>query len=850
MAADDRACTLCGLPTTGVDVTDDAGNEYCCRGCRDVDDALGDVEGVDAADVAKRRTAEDEAGCEADDGDRTEAGSDVPEGHESTFLEVRGMYCATCEAFVESVAASTDGVSDASASYVTETVRVDHDPDETTTDALADAVSGLGYSAFPKDDAFQQRQADHLETVRVAVGVMVGMMVMLQYVTIIYPTYFGGLWYGDRTAGFLADAMASTSGIYFFVIIAVLTTIVLVVTGWPILRGAYVAVRTRTPNMDLLVAIAALSAYAYSILAVLVVPEPHVYFDVTVAIIVVVTVGGYYESSIKRRATERLSELTAVRVDEARRVADDGSHEAVAVDDLAGGERVLVRAGERVPVDGEIHDGEAAVDESVVTGESVPVTKHEGDRVVGGSTVTDGAVTVAVADDAESSLDRITELVWDLQSSDHGIQGLAHRLATVFVPVVLALAVAATAGYLALGAGPTAALLVGLTVLIVSCPCALGLATPLAVAAGIRDGLRRGIVVFDETVFERIRAADTVVFDKTGTLTTGEMTVLDADAPADLRAVAAALERRSSHPVGEAVAALADEGNAAGEGTDAVADGGAVDGRPATDDAGTDVDEDDATDDADTGPTVEDFDLHHRGVAGTVDGREVLVGHPSLFRERGWTVPGSVASAAEGAEDRGHVPVLVGRDGAAEGVLTVGDRVRDGWRETFDALAARDVDVVVLTGDHERAASEFAAHDAVTDVFAGVPPEGKAAAVAGLAADGETVMVGDGTNDAPALARADLGIALGGGTAIAADAADAAIVDDDLRSVEAMFDLSSAAGRRVKQNAGWAFCYNGIAIPVALAGLLNPLFAAAAMGASSLLVVGNSSRSLLDGIDE
>jgi Cu2+-exporting ATPase len=836
------SCALCGLPTTGIDVTDDAGTAYCCRGCRNVDAVLGDVEGVDADDVAERRAADE--GTAADDA--TEGAGGVPDGHESTFLEVRGMYCATCEAFLESVAAETDGVSDASASYVTETVRVDHDPDETTVEELADAVSGLGYSAFPKDDAFRHRQADHLETVRVAVGVLVGMMVMLQYVTIIYPTYFGGLWYDDRTAAFLADAMASTSGIYFFVIIAVLSTIVLLVTGWPILRGAYVAVRTRTPNMDLLVAIAALSAYAYSLLAVLVVPQPHVYFDVTVAIIVIVTVGSYYESSIKRRATGRLSELTAIRVDEACRVTTDGDHEDVAVDALAGGDRVLVRAGERVPVDGEVSDGEAAVDESVVTGESVPVTKREGDRVVGGSTVTDGALTVAVAPDAASSLDRIAELVWDLQSSDHGIQGLAHRLATVFVPVVLALAVLAAAGYLLVGASPTAALLVGLTVLIVSCPCALGLATPLAVAAGIRDGLRNGIVVFDETVFERVREADTVVFDKTGTLTTGEMTVVEADAPTDLQAAAAALERRSAHPVGRAVAALTDGSGAADDGADPLADGGAVGDRTATDDGGADAPLEPREDNAGPGPTVEGFESHHRGVGGIVDGEAVLVGHPRLFDAKGWPVPDRVAAAAEAAQDRGHIPVVVGRDGAAEGLLAVGDRVREDWRETFDDLADRDVDVVVLTGDHERAAARFADHDAVTDVFAGVPPEGKAAAVGGLADEGETVMVGDGTNDAPALARADLGIALGSGTAIAADAADAAIVDDDLRSVETMFDLSTAAGRRVTQNIGWAFCYNGVAIPVAVAGLLNPLFAAVAMGASSLLVVGNSSRTLVD----
>jgi Cu2+-exporting ATPase len=728
-----------------------------------------------------------------------------------------------------------------SVSYVTETVRIDYDPERVSVEELCEAISGLGYTAFPREDAFSKRQANHMETVRVAVGVLVGMAVMLQYVTIIYPTYFGGLYYDERTTAFLMDAMAHESGSYFYIIIAVLTTVVLLVTGKPILRGAYVALRTRTPNMDLLVTIAAVSAYLYSTLAIVVLQEPHIYYDVTVAIVVVVTVGNYHESSLKRRATDRLSELTSVQVDEARRLRGDGSHEAVAVADVEPDDRIVVRKGERVPVDGTIVDGEAAVDESVITGESMPIAKREGDAVVGGSVVADGAVTVAVDEGATSSLDRITELVWNLQSETHGIQGLADRLATVFVPVVLGLAIAVTAGYLALGGGVAAALLVGLTVLIVSCPCALGLATPLAVAAGIRDALRRRIVVFDETVFERLRDAETVVFDKTGTLTTGEMEVLEADVSPELLTDAAVLERRSAHPVGRAIAAVADGPDDA----DAVAaDGGQFDRQTEG------IAEESGEGRGPDSPAVKSFESHDNGVSGVVDGRRVVVGHPDLFAELGWELPEAIERATRDARDFGRVPVVVGRDGAAKGLVVVGDELREGWEETVRSLSERGVEVVVLTGDDERAATAFRDHDGVDRVFAGVPPEGKAETVARLAGRGETVMVGDGTNDAPALARADLGIALGGGTAMAVDAADVAIVNDDLRSVEAIFELSSAAGRRIKQNLGWAFCYNGIAIPLAVTGLLNPLFAAAAMATSSLLVVGNSSRSLLDDAPE
>jgi Cu2+-exporting ATPase len=837
---DPAACTLCELPTEGVDVTDDEENRFCCTGCRDVYGALGDAD-VNADAVRERRRERDGA---AGDGDETDADDDrdVPDGHEAAFLEVDGMHCATCEAFIETVATDADGVSGASASYVTDTVRIDHDPDAVTIDDLTETVSGLGYSAYARDDAFSRRQASNMATARLAAGVLVGMAVMLQYIVLIYPTYFAFPFYDERTLTYLDEAMASTSGTYFFIVIGVLTTIVLFFTGKPILRGAYVSAKTRSPNMDLLVAIAAVSAYLYSTLAVIFVESPSIYYDVTVAIVVIVTVGNHYEDSVKDRATALLSEVTAVQVDDARRLTGDGETESVAVDALEPGDRLLVRAGERIPVDGEAVDGDAAVDESVVTGESLAVRKVAGDPVVGGSVVADGSLTVAVGPDAASSLDRVAELVYDLQSGNHGVQKLADRLATVFVPAVLVIAAVAAGASLALGGAPTDAMLVGLTVLIVSCPCALGLATPLAVAAGIRDALERNVVVFDDTVFERIRDADTVVFDKTGTLTTGEMRPIERQVDDDLLRLAAALESRSAHPVGQAIAAARSAADAAEAGPGEAGDEGAT---PAVADGGAAAAVGESGDGGDA-PAVESFESHARGVSGVVDGVEVVVGHPALFDERGWTVPDEVREAVAAARDVGRVPVAVGCDGAAEGFVVVGDELRDGWEETVTALDESGVEVIVLTGDDERAATVFAEHDAVSSVFAGVPPEGKAEAVGRLKRRGVTVMVGDGTNDAPALAAADLGIALGGGTAMAADAADVAIVDDELGSVATVFELARAAGRRVKGNIGWAFCYNAVAIPLAATGLLNPLFAAVAMGASSLLVVTNSSRALLD----
>lgn len=821
----DDGCTLCDLPTAPSPVRNDDGEPFCCRGCRDVHDALGDAEEVDAEDVRDRRDANR-------DGEADEDG--IPDGYDRSFFRVDGMHCVTCESFVESVACSADGIGNARASYVTDTVRVDHDPDDVDEADVAEQLTGLGYRATSRDDEFARRQAENTAFVRLAFGVLFGMMVMFQYVVLIYPTYFDGLFYDERTAQFLADAMAATGGRYLFVVIAVLTTIVLVVAGKPLLRGAYVAVRTGSPNMDLLVSIAAVSAYLYSHLVV-VTGGTHVYYDVTVAIVVVVTVGRHYESTAKSRATELLSELSTVRVPDARvlpdsngttATADGGQTEGadpqrgktVPIEKLTGGERILVREGERVPVDGTVLEGTAAVDEAVVTGESLPATREPDETVVGGSLVTDGALVVEAAPGGESGLDRLSSMVWDLQSSNQGIQKLADKLATIFVPLVLVLAILVSTAYLATGVGVTAALLVGLTVLIVSCPCALGLATPLATAAGIREALERGLVVFDETVFERIHGAETVVFDKTGTLTTGEMTVLDSEGPADAFKAAAAVERRSSHPVAEAIVDGFGEDDAGDGGV--AADGGVI-------------------------GTVDSFQSHDHGVTGVVGGESVAVGHPDLFDRLEWDVPERFIESAEHARKAGRIAVLVGRNGAAEGVAAVGDEFRPEWEAVIDRFADRNVEVVVLTGDDSAAADVLSASPGVDRVFAGVPPEGKTAAVTRLRSRGRTVMVGDGTNDAPALAGADLGIAMGGGTAMAADAADVAVLEDDLESVETVFELAKATDRRVKGNVGWAFCYNAIAIPLAVSGLLNPLFAALAMATSSLLVVTNSSRDLL-----
>ena len=798
-------CTLCDLPLAETAVESDDGEQFCCRGCLHVHQQL---ETDDDRDV--------EEGVEALETDERE----IPDEYETTFLRVDGMHCATCETFIEARASERSDVAAVDASYITDTTRVHHDP-ETTESQLCDELSGLGYRAYAKDDPKGKRQSEDQVTTRLIVGVVFGMMVMMHYFTIIYPTYFSDYFPG-RYAQFLTDTLAGTSAGYFYLVLGAMTTLILLFTGGPILKGAYVSLRTGQPNMDLLVATAAVAAWVYSTLAIFVGSSPpHLYYDVTIAVVLVVTAGSYYENQIKRRATDRLADLTESTVDTARRYDPDGSGEEVPIEQLTEGERVLVREGERVPVDGTVSEGEGTVDEAVVTGESRPVPKRPGETVVGGATLQEGSLVVDVGPGAQSSVSRITDMVWNLQSATHGIQQLADRLATVFVPLVLALSAVVAVANLALGTSVSTTLLLALTVLIVSCPCALGLATPLAIASSVREALERGIVVFDETIFERLRDVDTVVFDKTGTLTTGEMRVLEQTGDRDLFERAALLEARTAHPIAGAIA-----GEYAG---DPATDGGVRASAPAEE----------------PGQRVTEFESHATGVEGVVDGDRLLVGNLDLFDRRDWTVPERLRERATAASEAGTVPVLVGTGGQAAGLAVVGDTPREEWTEALGAFDDRDVEVVVLTGDESAAAGRFEAHDSVDQVFAGVPPEAKAETVARLGGEGTTVMVGDGTNDAPALARADLGIALGSGTALAVDAADIAIVTDDLTSLETVFELATAANRRVKQNIGWAFVYNGVALPLAVAGLINPLFAALAMGASSLLVVSNSARSLL-----
>ena len=529
-------CTLCSSPVGDDPVTTaDVDGVFCCEGCLSTYQRLDETDDIDAEDLHEHGQAHGHH-------DHHDHASDEEGGSETTFLSVDGMHCSTCEAFIETSATDTAGINDAQASYATDMVRLDYDPDRIDRQGLIDAISKLGYHASDPDEE-DAGAAERFEfgQFRLIFGLLGAMAVMMFYAAFLYPVYLG--YYPES---FLSGTSASLIA---FVPIFLGSTIVLFGVGFPILRGAYVSLKVRQPNMDVLIAFAVLAAYVYSVFGLVFLDTTHVYFDVSTMVIVVVSLGNHIEARFKRRALGDLSALTESRITEARVLTEGGQH-TVPLEDLSPGDRVLVRPGERVPIDGTIVEGQAAIDESLVTGESVPVSKGLGEDVVGGSVVTDNAIEIEVGEEATSTFDRLVELIWNVQSSDSGATRLADRVASVFVPVVVGIATLATLGWLLTGASLGQAILIGVSVLVVSCPCSLGLATPLAIVSGVREAAERRITVLNATVLERITDTEIVAFDKTGTLTTGEMSLDGVRGDdADLLARAAAVESRSSHPV-------------------------------------------------------------------------------------------------------------------------------------------------------------------------------------------------------------------------------------------------------------------------------------------------------------
>ena len=581
--------------------------------------------------------------------------------------------------------------------------------------------------------------------------------------------------------------------------------------GWPFLREAARRARRWTANMDTLVSVGTLAAYGFSVYQ-LVTDAMDLYFETGVLIIAFLSLGRYFEARAKARAGKAIRALLDLGAKEAR-VLVAGHEVTKPVGEVVTGDLVRVRPGEKIPVDGVVVDGASAVDESMLTGESVPVEKVAGDRVVGASVNSSGALTIrTTAVGSETALAQIVKLVEGAQSGKGEVQRLADRISAVFVPVVFGVAALTFATWAVLRDDPSGGLLAAVAVLIIACPCALGLATPTAIMVGTGRGADLGILVKSADVLERTRSITTVVFDKTGTLTRGEMSLTEVDAldgdTDELLMLAAAVEANSEHPIGAAIAAAAPPEVPTAEGFEAVAGYGV------------------------------------RGRVRTADGvEEVWVGRRKLMAEAGLLIPEAVEDRARALEDAGKTAVFAGWRGEARGVLAVADTVKDGAAEAVRSLQSIGLKAVMVTGDNARTAAAVADELGLDGVLAEVLPQDKVAEVARLQRAGEVVaMVGDGVNDAPALVQSDLGIAIGTGTDVAIEAGDLTIMSGDPRNVELAISLARRTHRTIVQNLYWAFGYNVAAIPLAALGLLSPVMAGAAMAFSSVSVVTNSLR--------
>ncbi|SHG19557.1 Cu2+-exporting ATPase [Fodinibius roseus] len=780
-----QKCRLCELETPDPPVTaGDVDGVFCCRGCLQVHRLLRDMDKEQARElrtqtVQQRREEKEE---------RT-----LPDNHEEAFFRVDGMHCATCESFVEALAVRRKGIYRCEASYASEMIKVYYDPGFLEPADLPPLLSKMGYTVRPMDADTDEEQLD--QEARLIIGGFFGLIGLLLYALFLYPSYITG-------EGFIP--LTKPEQLFFVSNIFVMTSFVLGYTGFPILRGAWVSISVANPNMDLLVSIAAVSAYLYSVGAMLT-GSPEVYFDVTMAIILVVSLGNYYEKSLKSEKQSLLSRFSQKKINHAW-VRQNGQLKKTPVSDLEPGERVLVRAGERIPVDGTIVEGQGVVNEALMTGESMPVSKKQGDRVLSGTILTQNALTISTGETVQSTIDELIRLMWNIQSSRPGKQRLADRIAAYFVPAVLILGAGTFVFHLAGGTAVTDAMLAALAVLIVSCPCALGLATPLAIASGIRSGLENGIIFKTAAVFEEEAHIDIVAFDKTGTLTSGHMHLLDEGSSPQALRYAALLEQYSSHPVAKPIAALAS---------------------------------------ADTSShSLQNVRSCSTGLSGDIGATRVWVGQPEWLKEKQLRLPPDLRTKVSASREQGQLPVGVGWDGEIRSILIVGDRLREDAQSVISGLREEKKKIALITGDSERAARASREALGPDFLFTEARPESKSNIIKELRTFGRVAMVGDGSNDAPALAEADLGIAFGDLTAIAAESAQVVLPGDRLPVVPRVFRAMRLTRNRIRQNLGWAFLYNLITIPLAVAGTINPLFAAGAMAASSLLVVGNSSRDM------
>ena len=702
-------------------------------------------------------------------------------------LALEGMTCAACASRIERKLNKLAGVH-ASVNFATEKATVGYDPSLAAVGDLIGAVEAAGYHAsLDAPAAVDDRAA---RTLRRRLVVAAALTVPLAAIAMVPPFRFSGWeWV----------ALALSTPVVFW-------------SGWPFHRAAALSARHGAATMDTLISLGTLAAWTWSVVALVALDDAHTYFEVAAVITTLILLGRYLESRARRRSGAAIRALAELGAKEAR-LLRDGAEVTVPIGELVPGDLFVVRPGERIATDGVVEEGSSAVDQSVMTGEPVPVDVGPGNEVAGATINASGRLVVrATRVGAETTLAQIARLVQEAQAGKAPVQRLADRVSAVFVPIVIGLSLATLAGWLALGGGASDAFTAAVAVLIIACPCALGLATPTALMVGTGRGAQLGILIKGPEILERTRRITTIVLDKTGTVTEGRMWLADVVLAAgvertDLLRAAGAVEDASEHPVARAVA-------------------------------------DGAREELGRLPAADGFTSRAGlGVEAVVDGRAVVVGRPSLLAEQGVELPAELGHARDEAEADGMTVVAVAWDGAARGLLVVGDRIKPSSAEAIAALKGLGLEPVLLTGDNDRTARAVAAAVGIERVLADVLPADKVAEVTRLQREGQVVaMVGDGVNDAPALAQADLGLAIGTGTDVAIEASDLTLVSGDLRAAVDAIALARRTLRTIQGNLFWAFAYNVAAIPLAMAGLLDPIVAASAMAFSSVFVVFNSLR--------
>jgi len=804
-----QVCDLCGLRLPKrIYKTEYNGTprHFCCAGCRQVFLLLcesglidGDFKSSEIYQTSLRlgiisNPEEDTTAL------FTPSAEDL-KGTQELVLHLNGMWCSACSWLIEKTVIAEPGVVHARVIYASDTAKIHYRPEQISAERIASVIDKLGYKAAPREAATAAHAAER-NSLLLKMGLALFIMMNVMFFTyVIYVGYFQELAPEiQRLVPFVLLLLALPSVFW---------------CGQPIHQKAWRSLLSRAPTMELLLSLGIFAAFFYSVYA-LFRSFDHFYFDTACSLVALVLVGKFIESSAKQKASANIHRLYEMMPNKVRLVAPDG-HRLVAIEKLQAGDHFLVKAGEKIPADGRIVEGRAIVDESLLTGESKPIEKRCGEMVTGSTMLVNGLIEVeALRIGEQTVLANIIKMVETALTAKSPLERLVDRLTRVFIPLVLSLATAAAIFLILSGAGLETALLRAITVLVIACPCALGMATPLAIAAGIGHAARRGILTRDGSALQLAGKATTVVFDKTGTLTEGKFTVLSFNSSGDdedeaLRLVGS-LEQASNHPLAVAIVETCKEKR------------------------------------LELYETKELQIVEGMGLAGTVmvaeTSKRVVAGNEAFVRQQGFVIPPEKREWVEREAERGRTVVFFGIDGRmSAGYFVLGDSMKPNVQQVVADLHELGASVQLLSGDAKLTTAAVAQQAGIADFTAQALPQDKVAAIRKLQSCNQVVaMVGDGVNDAPALAQADVGIAMGSGTEIAIAAGAITMMRDDLALVPQAIQLSRRTVRTIKQNLTWAFFYNTIGIVIAILGWLNPLMAVSAMLVSSLSVVGNSMR--------